>query len=346
MKLPQVRECKEKFGDWVRGGYVPEPISAWEWLLMRVGFACLLMWEFRDWHAYDYAGQRTPKGLARFVDLTWLHEKGWFETWFAPFARTLDGWLRNFDWQLGLGSHGRFDSMLVLGTVLCVLYVLGIGLRWVLPLLALESTIIWTYFNSQGFQHHGHQLVTLVLWVQTVVVWSHVLFGRQVGGWWQRSVSAGSLRDWLWFYTRGIVLFSYTVSGLTKVISSRGLWLWNAKYLCAELVKSHRLSYYKELDPALAGDPVAATWLLHHPFVAQAMFGIGFFIEVFAWLGLRDQRWSALMGAAIIIMHFNIAWLMRLNFDNHVALCAIFLLNVPGWIALGCCRLAKPQAAL
>ena len=342
MKLPSWEALKFRFGMWGRDGFVADSISAWEWFLMRLGFACLVMWEFRDWHSFDFSGQSTPVGLARLFDLTWLNERGSIDEMLAPVVKLL-GPLG--EW-LGMGGHGRFDSMLVLAAVCCVFYVLGVGLRVVLPVLALAHTLIWTYYNSQGYQHHGHQLVSLVLWIQTGVVWCEALARKETPAWWRQWTNPGTLRDWLWFYVRGIILFSYVASALTKIINSRGLWLWNSKYLCAELVKSHRLSYYKELDPAMAGDPAAAVWLLHHPFVAQVVFGIGFFIELFAWVGLRDRRWSAIVGVAIIVMHFNITWLMRLNFDNHVWLCAIFLLNVPGWIALAFCRLAKPQPAL
>jgi hypothetical protein len=304
MKRPAFRNVMEKVGAWIRGGFAVESISAWEWFLMRLGFACLLMWHFRDWHPFEFANQPSPLGIARIVPLTWLH---------AP---------------------GMFQFTMGLGAVLCLAYVIGRGLRWVLPVLALLHTVIWTYFNSQGAQHHGFQLVSLVLWVQTAVAW------------WKRAAASDEQRAWLWYYVRGIVLFSYVASALSKIINSRGLWLWNSKYLPVELVKSHRLSYYKELDPAMAGDPTIAIWLINHPVVSQLLFGIGFFIEALAWLGLRDRRCSALAGIAIILMHFNIAWLMRLNFDNHVWLCVIFLLNVPGWIALACCALAKPKHAL
>jgi hypothetical protein len=304
MSLPSFRDLKARFGAWARGGFVPEAIFAWEWLVMRLGFAGLLMWHFRDWHPFEFDAQPSPVGLARILPLTWLH------------------------------TPGMFEFMFGLGAVCCVVYVSGFALRWVLPVLALAHTLIWTYYNSQGAQHHGFQLVSLVLWVQVAVVW------------WKRHAPSEEIRAWLWYYVRGIVLFSYVASALSKIINSRGLWLWNSKYLPIELVKSHRLSYYKELDPALAGDPSMAVWLQAHPFVTQFLFGIGFFIEFFAWLGLRDRTWSAIVGAAIIVMHFNIAWLMRLNFDNHVWLCAIFLLNIPGWLFLSTSRLAKSRPAL
>jgi hypothetical protein len=324
MKSAWLHDLKQQFGAWVRGGYAPERITAWEWFLMRLGCAAVVMWEFRDWHPFDAVKKSSPVGLARILDLSWLSTEGAFERMVRPLE---EGWGM-------LDYPGRFETMLVLGTVCCLLYVLNIGLRWVLPVLALAHTLIWTHFNSQGFQHHGHQLVSMVLWVQVAVVW------------WKRAAGSAELRSWMWFYVRGLILFSYVASAFSKVINSRGLWLWNSQYLPAEIVKSHRLSYYKELDPMLAGDPPIALWLREHIFAAQLIFGIGFFIELLAWLGLRDRRWSALMGVSIILFHFNISWLMRLEFDNHVWLCAIFLLNVPGWIALAYWRLARPQPAL
>ena len=323
MTSPAFHDLKQKFAAWVRGGFAPEAISAWEWLLMRAGFAGIVMVAFLDWHPFDAMKKASPVGLARFFDLMWLSHEGAFERLVAPLEKSL-----------GLPDYpGRFETMLLIGTVCCVLYVLNVGLRWVLPVLGLSHTLIWTHFNSQGFQHHGHQLVSMVLWVHVLVLW------------WKRTADAGELRAWLWFYVRGLVLFSYVASALSKIINSRGLWLWNSQYIPAEIMKSHRLSYYKELDPAMAGDPVVALWLREHIFAGQLMFGMGFFLELLAWVGLRDRKWSALVGMAIILFHWSVGWLMRLDFDNHIWLCAVFLLNIPGWIYLSSSRLARPALA-
>ena len=107
-----ISESKKRFGAWIRGGYSPEPISAWEWTLMRLGFACLVMWEFRDWHAFDFAGQPSPVGVARLVDLSWLHSA-------RPFGFSM------------------FQVTLGLAAICCLAYVCNFALRWVLPVLAL-----------------------------------------------------------------------------------------------------------------------------------------------------------------------------------------------------------------
>ena len=284
---------------WFRNGYHPDPLSSIDWLMMRVSFAALVLITFNDWHPYAFTQQERPVGIARWINLTWLHH---------------DGIYRGMFWM---------------AVVCCALYAMGIALRAVLPVLLVAQIIVYTYFNSQGFTDHSTQLVSMVLLVQTIVVW------------WKRGESKDKLRAWIWFYCRGIVLFSYVASALTKIINTRGLWVWRSKYLCIEIIKTRRFDYYKDLDPAFLGDPLSATWLMHHPLATQCMFGAGFFLEAFAFLGLRDRQWSALIGLSLIAMHQSITWLMGLTFENHQWLILIFLVNPMGWLLLLTNRNAK-----
>ncbi|MEI6535511.1 MAG: hypothetical protein WCN98_09245 [Verrucomicrobiaceae bacterium] len=280
----------EKVRTWFREGFVPVPIDRVEWIIMRTAFAVLILITLYDPHPFEFPAQPAPVGIARFVNLSWLHHDG---------VRL---------------------AVISAATALGGAYALGIGLRVVLPLLTLIHIIVRTYYNSQGFTHHGEQLISMVLIAQSLVIW------------WKGSLPEQESRAWLWFYSRGIVLFSYIASVLTKIINSRGLWLWRSKYLCIELVKTNRFAFYKDLDPSFATDPPAIAWLVGHPLAAQIIFGIGFFIELFAFLGLRDRLSSTILGLALIAMHLGAAWLMSLAFYHHQILCLIFLVNVPGWI--------------
>lgn len=282
----------QRIATWFRTGFVPEPLGALEWLIMRFSFAALVLWTMNDPHPFDFPGQPAPVGIARWVNLTWLHQDGMF--------------------------HYVLGTSAALG----LFYVLGRGLLMVLPLLTALHVAVWTYADSQGSIHHGLQLVSMVLLVQTIVVWV------------KKSSASEQLRASLWYYSRGMVLFSYGASALTKIIDTRGLWVWQSKYLPIELVKSWRMEYLDKFDPAYAGDPAAAFWLNQHSFVAQVVFGAGFFLELFAFLGLRDRAWSAVIGLVIVTMHFSIEWLMQLSFENHQWLCLIFLINPIGWLLL------------
>lgn len=311
MAESRTQRWKRDFVTWAKGGFVPEPISGWEWMLMRLGFAALVLWTFWDWHPYRLSSQTYPVGLAHFVDLTWLHEVNGPLTW--------------------VPRVGLYEEFFVAACVLMVLYVAGIGLRLVLPLLAVMHVLVWTFHNSQGYTYHGMQMISIILIGQALVVW------------WKRNVSAAEMRAQLWYYSRGIILAGYVSSVITKIVNSKGLWMWNSQYLSVEIIKTHRLSFYKDLEPEFAGDPQSAVFLLHHPYVAQVLFSIGFILELLAWLGLRDRKWSCIMGASIIAMHLSITWLMRLSFTNHQILCFIFLVNLPWLIALAVGLATRPR---
>jgi hypothetical protein len=321
----RTQRWKARFVSWAKGGFVPEPISRWEWFLMRLLFGAMLVWLFTDWHPFRHVAQ----------DLTWLHDgahdEGEGQIIINEAGEKEKTSARGAGPLTWVPRAGLYEEFLVIACVLIAAYVLGLGIRFVLPVLALMHMLVWTYHDSQGYTYHGHQMVSIMLMGQAAVAW------------WKRKQPDAEQRSQLWYYSRGIILAGYITSVVTKIINSKCMWLWNSQYLSVELVKTHRLSYYKNLEPQFAGDPQSATLLLHHPYLAMLLFDVGFFIELFAWVGLRDRKWSCIMGISIIIMHLSIAWLMRLSFTNHQILCLIFLVNVPWLIALAVARVKEPQ---
>jgi hypothetical protein len=261
---------------------------------MRVGMAAIVAHILSEPHPFLLEEQALPVGIAKLVSLTFLHHP------LAP-------WIV---WSLA----GLFG----------LAYVAGISLRWSALGLAMVLNTVRTYFNSQGYTHHGTQLVTLCLFTQAATAW-----------WiWWRAKHKGEHRDlasWAVYYTQGMIAISYVASALTKVINSKGLWLWQSKYVCVELIKTHRLDYYNRLDPALAGDPALAVWLLNHPLVAQLMFGAGFVLEAIAIAALHSRKWALIIGLSIIAMHEVIDAIMRLHFANHEWLALLFLVNPLYW---------------
>lgn len=302
---------KERIRQFFATGFAPVPVSGIEWFFLRLLFGALVFTNFLDWHPYDYPSQEHPTGLARLLDLTWIHSPDLID---LPFIE---------------GRHGMHETFVVLAAVLCLAYIIGRGLIVTLPLLALLHIIPRTLSNSQGFTHHGFQLVSLALVVQAIVVWWLAIRT------WQKKppLPAGlTLPSYMLYYSSGVVALSYVVSALTKLTNTKGLWVWRSNYICIELIKSHRLEYYKDLDPAKAGDPAAAVWLLNHPWLTRIAFGSGFFLELFAFLALKSRPWALAVGLCMIAFHRSVWWLMRLEFPMHEYLMLIFLVNVPFWI--------------
>ena len=56
-----------------------------------------------------------------------------------------------------------------------------VGFSIVLPLLAVGYSLMFTLYNSQGYTHHGYQIISLTLLVQAVtVVYYSILKGLRL----------------------------------------------------------------------------------------------------------------------------------------------------------------------
>ena len=139
------------------------------------------------------------------------------------------------------------------------------------------------------------------------------------------------LNSWLLWQSQVVVVGTYLISVFSKLINSRGLWLWNSSYIATDLIKSRRQLYYGSLDPNYAGNPVEAMWLLENPWMARAVWDRGFVLEAIAFLALANRKIAFVIGVALILMHRSIAGLMGLRFDNNEMLCAIYLVGLPFW---------------
>ncbi|HEY5812971.1 MAG TPA: hypothetical protein VIT23_10005, partial [Terrimicrobiaceae bacterium] len=276
---------------------------------MRLCLAVVVAFTLR--FEVPFSTQPHPAGIAHFFDLTWL----------------ADPW-----------NFSMYRSAMYL---LLLLYVGGLMLPVVLPALALGHVIAFTLFNSQGYTHHGFQIVSLTLVAQA----GTVLFYTIVGGLRWRPPDA-RLNAWLLVQSQVIVVGTYMISVVTKMINTRGLWLWHANYIAADLIKTRRQLYFGDLDPKYFGNPPEAIWLLEHPWIARGLFGSGMVLEAVAFLALANRKISFFIGVGLILMHRSIAKLMGLRFDNNEMLCAIYLVGLPFLAAWSLERISHPLIRL
>ena len=242
-----IRGCRNWLRAFFSSGFVPVSVAGWEWFIIRTGFALLVWNEMSDFHPYAFEDQPASIGVATMLDLRWLHH---------PLTMPV------FQWITAAG-------------LIC--YIGGWFHLAVLPVLTLLHTLLRTYENSQGSIHHSHQMITVVLLVQTLVVWGFWFQARRSG-----PLPAGALASWHVYYVRAGVAATYVIAALSKLINSKGLWLWRSPYIAFDLVKAQRQKYYADLDPQYLGDTGVAEWVLASPHLARIGFSGGFFLELFA----------------------------------------------------------------
>ncbi len=303
------RNNRGRLGRLTSGFFSPPSVSPLEGFFLRLFFALVVAYTLR--FEVPFSTQPHPAGLARFFDLIWLS----------------DPW-----------AYSVFRGALYL---LLMFYVGGLILPATLPLLALGHVLVFTLYNSQGYTHHGFQIVSLTLVAQAAtVIYYTALKGLRLRPPDER------LNAWLLWQSQVIVAGTYLISVFSKMINTRGLWLWNSNYIAADLIKSRRQLYYGALDPKFDGNPAEAIWLLENPWMARALFGSGLILEAIAFLALANRKIGFLIGVALILMHRSIARLMGLRFDNNEMLCAIYLVGLP-FLAAWCLeRIANPAVRL
>jgi len=278
------------------GFTTPPNVSALEGLLSRILLTLLVWYELS--RLDEITDQAKPVGLAHFFDLTWLSQPENFAI-FQPIA------------------YG-----------LLIIYVLGLGLPFVLPLIALAHTMVFTLYNSQGSTHHGHQIVSMVLVVQAVTALYYHFNRKRV---YLQPDSA--LNGRLLWNSIALICGTYVVSVITKMDVSNGMWFWNSNHIAMDMIKTQRQNFLNELDPQFAGNPPLAIWFLEHKWIARAMFSSGVLLETFCFFALGGRFLAFAIGVSLIAMHRSISQLMGLEFLNNEILCVIFLVNIPFLLA-------------
>jgi hypothetical protein len=280
----------------------PLPMCGPEGLCARLCFAALINWWMPTGFAFD--SQDSPTGLANIFDLTFL------------------------------GRPGAMTWVRAAVAALSIPYVFAVGLSVVLPLLTLLHVVVFTYNNSQGYTHHGNQIISLILVAQTCVV----LF-LTVHRWWRHRpfpMRGGRTRDsYLIYYSQLIIAGVYLTSVVSKARESDWQWVQKLPNIGVQLIKTHRQEYYS--NPARSTVPrdaevPMARWMIENPNTTRLFLGAGLALEAFAFLGLANRGWALLIGVLIISMHWTIGAVFRLYFDLNSWASLIYLVNIPFWV--------------
>ena len=209
-----------------------------------------------------------------------------------------------------------------------VLYALGVALPLALGWMFLSLLLHGTFHNSQGSIHHHLQLITCVVgaqWIASVLAVARRGGARQ---WLQLGpVAENRLVNW----TQQVIAAAYVVSALSKLIISKGQWMWDTPRFGIQLAKAVDQDYYDHLRPGTDTPSWLPDWLLEHPWQARLLFGPAMPLEFFAFLALRNRALGALYAIALIAFHLSVSALMSLDFRYNVQMMIVYLVNIPFW---------------
>lgn len=294
--------------------------AAWEWLIMRIGFAgCVWMATWHTWRFWqigirDAYERDSANGLPFLLDLGWVGQP-------VPTA------------ALGLLMGG-----------LLVLYVMGRALLPVTGGLCLIHAVVGGIFSSPRGDHHATQVVGLVLLGQFAwFAWARFRPARlRQGG---MDSPSGAV-----FWSQQMICAGYMISAVSKWVNSGGGLLPGAKWvaqlpnIAVQFEKNRLQAYYDHLtEPVATGVNAWMTrQVIETPATAIAFLAFGFYIELLAFLALFNRQAALLVGLGLMSLHGLIFFVMHLPFYYFEAVDLLFLVNLPFWIAVGLGRVPRP----
>ncbi len=292
---------------WLTAGWFQRPqVGALESFIARLFFALIVLFSLRmESDILRLTTEPNPVGLLKLLKplgwhVTWLSNPGVFETW-----RWIIAGLLGF-------------------------YVAGVGLPLVLPVLAVMHILPFTLFNSQGYTHHGNQIISLLLIIQAGCVLWQVVRERRLS----LQPPDAVLRGWLLWQSLTLIAGTYLVSVITKLIVSKGQWIWKANFFALDMIKTERQTWLNRVDHPWPGIPTDALWMLDHPWTARLVFGSGIVVEAVCIFAIGNRLLGLLIGISLIIMHRSIDALMGgVAFQYNELLDFTYFVGVPFGIA-------------
>ena len=279
------------------GAFLPVKVGRREALLTRLFFSAMVVWGM--WKVLPYEKVLSPNGLSYLVDVSFLGGEDAM-VWFRP---------------------------LILAAAL--LYVC----EWLNPLGLVILTLAHLGYNtldgSQDYTNHRYNIYGLILLAMAAAEFWWL--GRR---WFAQGAKvADAVRhSYQLYFAQCAIAAVYVTSAITKLSKSDGLWLFRSHYLAKSVVKTHRQTFYDNPEGlAVPAIPAVAQWLAEHHVVTRILFGAGFMLELLAFVALWNRAWALFIGLSIILFHFGVEVIMKLDFRENQYMCLIFMVNLPFW---------------
>lgn len=243
-----------------------------------------------------------------------------------------NGMARIFDLHFLLDPHLFALSRMILAGAL-VLYVLRIMVWMALPVALFIHGAANAIMCSQGAIQHSMQIVSLVLLAQTAAHF-YGLWRRRRGE--ERAI----LEDRAIWWTQQTIVAVYLVAGLTKLIVTKGLWIFQARWIGVSIAKSAYQSFYDTFDQATLQQQLAvAHFAAMHGWIIAFIAAGGLLLELGSPLMLINRAWSAILGGSLVCFHLALGYAMHLTFIYNQWMLIIFMINLPYWIMAGARRI-------
>lgn len=142
-------------------------------------------------------------------------------------------------------------------------------------------------------------------------------------------------------YTVQVVVASYTLSALSKLITSGFSWFYDAKYMVLQMLKSNQTHYFDGIVSYESIHSWKVDFVLNNPiFIATLLLG-ALLIELTSSIGLINTKTRLIYGILLLIMHIGIFFFFNILIFPFIIPMVLFMIN-PFWLGYVGLRKLKP----
>jgi hypothetical protein len=133
------------------------------------------------------------------------------------------------------------------------------------------------------------------------------------------------------YYTVQVIVASYTLSALSKLITSGFSWLYDAKYMVLQMLKSNQTHYFDGLVPYDAIHSWKVDFVLNSPIFMSILLLGALLIELTSSIGLINTKTRLTYGILLLMMHIGIYFFFNILIKPFIIPMVLFMIN-PFWL--------------
>lgn len=219
-----------------------------------------------------------------------------------------------FDCNIFVGNILKI-ILLILIVIFSIMYCLEIKMVFTTFFLCLLSYLVFSIHESFGVS-----LRTGIL---------PLIFGAQsLAYFFNRKNKDFDIKQNRIFYSIQVIVSCYTLSAISKILTSGTSWLTDTKYLVVQNLKNNQMDY---LDGFYYQSPeildFKSNFIISHQGLIGVILSLALVIELFSFVTLISKKHRMIWGILLLLMHVCIFVLMEVAIFPFIIPMLLFILN-------------------
>lgn len=225
-----------------------------------------------------------------------------------------------FDCSL-LTSNYTFAVLIFIGVILAILYILEKWMPFTTFLMFFISLLIFTLEESNGILNRN-SLYSMA-------------FLAQFFAYYRNNNNNNNLKSERIQFPIQIIAAGYVLAGISKLKESGLNWITSAPQASIQILKNYCYAYFDTGQVHYLNHGMKlVNFTLENVLFIKIIFASSLFLELFAWIAIKNKQNALIYGLLLTAMHLGILYFMHIMIVSIFAPMIIFMVNPVGLFIL------------